>query len=291
MKKIVSLIFSSLLMCSCNNFSEYLAGESRLRDIYENKHEAVEEVYGNFDPLVKGCYFYNEYDFISFSEFGSYNINYNNIICIKKNESYKPIMYEFDNEEEAKTTAEFMNKAIDSVYFYDENIIYNDYFASYVLFGDTKIVNDHILSSDGKYYLTSISTEEILYLPSVIEIKSNAFEAHSNIKEIICNEELERINNIAFAACPSLEKVLLNSTLKYIGKKAFILCPNLTYIVVPESVEYIGEEAFDKGIVYCEAKSKPENWNKNFANPNVKVYWKDQWEYNEFGNPSPKRSM
>ena len=59
----------------------------------------------------------------------------------------------------------------------------------------------------------------------------------------------------------------------------------MKYIVLPESVEKIGNYAFSHGIIYCEAFEKPEGWEENFAYRQAKVYWGNEWEYNEEGIP------
>lgn len=66
---------------------------------------------------------------------------------------------------------------------------------------------------------------------------------------------------------------------------AFRECNNLKDIVIPESVESIEANAFTSGRLFCEAKSKPKGWKKGFASKNVKVYYADEWTYDENNNP------
>lgn len=58
-----------------------------------------------------------------------------------------------------------------------------------------------------------------------------------------------------------------------------------SYTIIPNSCEMIDMYAFDRGNIYCEAKSKPDGWHTNFAYKNAKVYWADEWEYDENNNP------
>ena len=60
-----------------------------------------------------------------------------------------------------------------------------------------------------------------------------------------------------------------------------------SYTIIPNSCEVIDMYAFDRGNIYCEAKSKPDKWHTNFAYKNAKVYWADEWEYDENNNPVP----
>ena len=43
--------------------------------------------------------------------------------------------------------------------------------------------------------------------------------------------------------------------------------------------------AFSNGNIFCEVSSKPDEWDKDFAVQNAKVYWAGEWEYNEDGIP------
>lgn len=52
-----------------------------------------------------------------------------------------------------------------------------------------------------------------------------------------------------------------------IGGKAFSECSSLTSIIIPKNVSYVGSDAFsgcDKINLYCEAISKPSNWDNNW---------------------------
>ena len=66
---------------------------------------------------------------------------------------------------------------------------------------------------------------------------------------------------------------------------AFRECNNLKDIVIPKSVEYIRANAFTSGTLFCEAKNKPIGWETGFASKNVKVYYADEWTYDENNNP------
>lgn len=47
----------------------------------------------------------------------------------------------------------------------------------------------------------------------------------------------------------------------------------------------IDAHAFSQGTIYCETLEKPKGWDKDFAFLQAKVYWGDEWEYNEEGIP------
>ena len=56
-------------------------------------------------------------------------------------------------------------------------------------------------------------------------------------------------------------------------------------VVIPESVIDIGYLAFTSGTLYIEAESKPAKWDRSFYGGTAKVYWGNEWEYNEEGIP------
>ena len=196
-----------------------------------------------------------------------------------------------------------------------ENIVYNLYHFGYVFvyglseYTDGFMYNEarDVLYSDGRSGLRY--KEEILEIPdSVKYITHSAIAGNTYIKEIICGENLEKIGYHAMRIIPNLtrfeandklkvigmyalymnhklETVKLNSGLEYIGEKAFYGCLSLEYVVIPESVKYIENKAFNNGTLYCEIESKPSGWDDGFADERVKVYWGNEWEYNEEGIP------
>ena len=94
------------------------------------------------------------------------------------------------------------------------------------------------------------------------------------------NKNLISIGKKAFFDSPKLKTVILNDGLEYIDDMAFAECPSLEYVVIPSSVKDIGEEAFTSGILYIEAKTKPVEWDDNFAGKDVIIYWGNEWNYN-----------
>lgn len=118
-------------------------------------------------------------------------------------------------------------------------------------------------------------------------IGNNAFSKSNMLEEVFFNEGLQYINYGAFMNDSKLKYVIFPTTLKYIGMYAFFGCNNLEYIIIPNNIKYIGQECFSSGIIYCEAESKPKEWDDNFAEKDVIVYWGNEWEYNEEGIPVP----
>ena len=58
----------------------------------------------------------------------------------------------------------------------------------------------------------------------------------------------------------------------------------LKRVIIPSSVERIGKSAFVAGDIYCEAETKPENWDDEFASGTAVVHWGDEWEYGKNNN-------
>ena len=62
---------------------------------------------------------------------------------------------------------------------------------------------------------------------------------HSNLKEVVLEEGVEKIGDQSFYNCYNLNKIELPSTLKSIGGGAFYGCLGLTEITLPENLEEI----------------------------------------------------
>ena len=106
-------------------------------------------------------------------------------------------------------------------------------------------------------------------------------------KTLIIPESVKEIKTFAFIYS-KYENIVLSNGLEKIDSEAFKDCKNLKEVVIPKSVEHIGYHAFTYGTIYCEAESKPEGWNQYFAGDGVKVYYANEWEYDENGNPKVK---
>ena len=97
---------------------------------------------------------------------------------------------------------------------------------------------------------------------------------------------ISTIKSFAFTGAP-YKHIKLSNTLETIHVGAFYMF-NLEYVVIPKSVTFIGMEAFSSGNIFCEVKSKPSGWDDRFAFYKAKVYYADEWEYDENGVPQIK---
>ena len=88
------------------------------------------------------------------------------------------------------------------------------------------------------------------------------------------------IGAFAFTDCKNLYQITIPDGITSIGAYAFN-GSSLNQIVIPNSVTTIGYEIFGTNIVYayCEATSKPDNWDSYWTWFPDKVYWGSEWEY------------
>ena len=87
----------------------------------------------------------------------------------------------------------------------------------------------------------------------------------------------------------TLKIVIVTDTTK-LGNNAFSGASSLTSIVIPNKVTIIGSNAFSETnnlIIFTEATDVKPNWDANWNSDNNVVYWSDQWQYDEHGNPTP----
>lgn len=100
-----------------------------------------------------------------------------------------------------------------------------------------------------------------------------------------------KIMNYAFNGCSVITNIKIPNSVTEIGDSVFDNCNMLRYIIIPSSVEIIANVMLhssyyssNKTIVYLEHKEKPSGFNNHFA-PQGQVFWKDEWHYDENGEP------
>ena len=173
---------------------------------------------------------------------------------------------------------------------YEDYCVLDDECA-YFLLGDISYNEEGIATTMGGKVLLDVKAEcyqnGIFEIPLEVTHISNApFKKSSKIKHVKCSPNMIRIGQLTFYHS-SLENISLNDGLVAIVAQAFQGCKNLKQIVIPKSVEIIGAKAFTDTMVFCEAESKPNGWEDDFAVENAKVYYANEWHYDDAGNPVP----
>lgn len=294
--KLLLIFILTILLLGCSGERPIEEDYIGIKKLYNENKEVIDKVVAHIDIKTAAEKF--DFEYVSNEVFLESKFQFPNIKKIDGVRfKYERIMYYFSdkisilvlemkNEEAAKEACEKYesvnpNKPI----FYEKNVVYFDPVIFNLLIKNYYIEGDNYITLDNTIFLTNISNEEILYIPEVKEIAKISCFLNTNIKKVYMSTNLEKINNGAFNCCFNLENVYLNDGLKVIDDYSFYHCESLKYIVLPESVEKIGNYAFSHGIIYCEALEKPEGWEENFAYRQAKVYWGNEWEYNEEGIP------
>jgi len=130
--------------------------------------------------------------------------------------------------------------------------------------------------------ITSLETNDDL-----LAIGFSSFVDCINLTKVILNDNLREIREGAFSYCTSLSEINFPQSVRKIYYKAFYGCESLESVIIPKNVALVGDMAFNFGNVFCEVKEKPESWSSDFAVENAKVYWADEWKYDENNNPVP----
>ncbi len=133
------------------------------------------------------------------------------------------------------------------------------------------------VTSIGNSAFWGCSSLTSIEIPSgVTSIGSAAFYNCSSLTSIEIPSSVTSIGERAFYNCSSLTSVEIPSSVTSIGDRAFYGCSSLTSIVIPSSVTSIGNDAFEgcgSLTIYCEAKSKPSEWNSYWNDDNRPVVW------------------
>ncbi|MCM1350162.1 MAG: leucine-rich repeat protein [Prevotella sp.] len=147
----------------------------------------------------------------------------------------------------------------------------------------TSIVISNSVTSIGDYSFTGCSSLTSIEIPnSVTGIGEDAFSYCSSLTSVVIPESVTSIGDYAFYNCSSLTSIVIPESVTNIGDYSFSYCIGLTSIVIPESVTNMGSSAFSycgSLTIYCEAQSKPLDWDSYWNPSNCPVYWAEQWQY------------
>ena len=114
------------------------------------------------------------------------------------------------------------------------------------------------------------------YLMSYGSSAKNLYLNNELVTELVIPDSVTRIGSSAFRGCSNLTSITIPDSVTSIGDYAFRDCRSLTRVVIPDSVTWIGKFAFEycsSLTVYCEATSKPNDWNSWWNYSNRPVYW------------------
>lgn len=137
--------------------------------------------------------------------------------------------------------------------------------------------NKHFKSIDGVLYDYDKTTliaypngkKDATYalLDEVLVISNHAFYNNKYLKEIILNNNLQRINTLAFARTINLKTLIMPLNVVIIEKDAF-------------------KEAIDL-VLYFEHLKPSSNFDYNWNSSSLTVYFKPNWDYDENLKPRP----
>ena len=281
MKKITYvLLVCFLLLTSCSN-------KFSLKKCLKDNIEYFIIYNGGSEEDIKYYKYSDEYNYSDHHMLK--DVNYKGLIA-----GYDFILaveYE-EQENEQKIKENLINIDVPFDYF-----VYNDGYCQFdvpgiyvLLYGYPYKFNECLFVTDinNNDILVTFSGDSIISIPENIDYISGylGFEdTDINIKHLKMNEDLKRIGVSAFWGCENLILIDLNEGLKEISSFAFRDSKQLKRVVIPSSVERIGKSAFVSGDIYCEAKSKPDNWDDEFVSGTAVVHWGDEWQYGKYGNP------
>lgn len=294
--KILFILLLTIILSGCILQTPSNEDYINIEQLYNENKEVIDKVVAHidiktaadkfdFEYYSNDIYLESKFSLMYFKKIDGVRFKYEKIMYYFS-DKIAVLMFEMKDEQAAKEACEkYESVNPNNPIFYEKNVVYFDYVTYNLMMKNYYVEGDNYITLDNTIFLTNISNEEILYIPEVKEIAKISCILNTNIKKVYMSTNLEKINNGAFNCCFNLENVYLNDRLKVIDDYSFYACESLKYVVIPESVEKIGKHAFSHGTIYCEALEKPEDWDENFAHYQAKVYWGNEWEYNEDGMP------
>ena len=124
-------------------------------------------------------------------------------------------------------------------------------------------------------FLSCTALKSVIIPDGITSIGNKAFKDCAVLENVSLPNGITIIGDMSFQSCKSLDNVTLPGTLKTIGYLAFSKCAFST-IIIPISVTKIGNMAFaplSSLTVYCEAQSKPDAWDNEWAYIETQVVW------------------
>lgn len=129
----------------------------------------------------------------------------------------------------------------------------------------------------GAFNNTSIQN---IYIKNLKELKSFAFSACKNLKEVIIEDSLKVVDENAFSGCMQLSKIILPETLAKIKSNAFDKCKNIKELKIPANVK-IEKNSFDKkmeDLVFKITNNKKEEYDLAYLLKETKKMKKNEIE-------------
>ncbi len=139
------------------------------------------------------------------------------------------------------------------------------------------------------------SLEEIVMPDSVFNFNSAGFRNASSLRSITLpnNSRFSAIPVSLFDGCVSLEAIDIPSSVGVIRNRSFAQCISLDYVVLPEDLRQVEALAFtemsEDFVIYSLTEKPNYNriWVENWKDESIPVYWAGEWEYDEYGVPTP----
>ena len=204
-----------------------------------------------------------------------------------------------------ENTFDYISRFINDFHFFFDDEYYEsyDYQNIKVRGSGYKILNlpplyriaDDYRNYDGFYVVNNLQIvgkglhiyKDVKFPEDIKTIENYVFINNKYIEKVSFNSRLISIGIGVFKNCSNLKEVKLNIGIESIGAYAFYNCNKIEYIIIPENVKFINKKAFNYGNIYCSERSRPNDWDEEFATGDAKVYWKGEWEYNSEGIPQP----
>ena len=161
------------------------------------------------------------------------------------------------------------------------------------------ILPDSLINIGPIAFLRCTSLESIVVPDSVTDIGYGAFTYCTSLKSVTLSSNIEAVKFSTFSNCAALEKIVIPDGVKSIEYSAFYYCTALKSVHIPDSVTTLGIQVFNNCrslenivipdsvinmgkcvfadatsvTVNCEAKEKPEGWDKDWSNDAKEVVW------------------
>lgn len=141
----------------------------------------------------------------------------------------------------------------------------------------TNITIPYGVTSIGQSAFSDCSNLKSIIIPSSVTIiEERAFSGCSSLTNIEIPNGVTNISLCTFSGCSSLTNIVIPNTVISIETWAFSDCSSLMSVTIPNSVTSIGSRTFlncNNLTIFCEATSKPSDWNEDWNMSSCPVIW------------------
>lgn len=158
-----------------------------------------------------------------------------------------------------------------------DSVISIDKFAFYECCNLTNVTLPKSITNISEGTFQNCTRLTIVEIPNLVGIVGvGAFQNCIRLTDVVLSNSTSWILSSAFLNCANLKNIEIPDSVGWIHNGAFNGCKSLKSVIIPNSVVTVSQDAFydcENLTIYCEAESKPEDWDSDWNSSGCPVVW------------------